>query len=539
MYDEQVPVLIVGGGPVGLSAAVFLARRGIKPLLVEKRDGILHLPRASGLNARTLELFRITGLQPEIRALEMDNSHTCFEGGMLRTSTFSEIDDAEVLSVPTLDGPAISPERVMACGQQRYDKVLLKKAREYGADVRFNTRLVYFAQDDGGVTATIEDTLTGRQRAVHARYLVGADGYRGRIRHRLRIGCTGRNIIFHSLSIYFRAPELDTLLKGRKFIVCYATAPDVSTALSHLHGTDPWLIAVLYHPDKGESPADFTDERCAEIIRVAAGKSNLDVEVVDKVPWEATELVADRFRSGRVFLAGDAAHVYPPAGGFGANSGIQDAYDLAWKIDAVLAGWGDDTLLDTYEAERRPVALAAANQATLGTRTFRGQTPEGHHAADLLSVTLGYRYRSRTITGTENQQVLKLEFELTGEPGTRAPHVWLEHNGRRISTLDLFWDSFVLLIGPKGNKWAQIATQLASHTPVPLRVQQIGGAHDLLPVDRDWLPAYGIEPDGAVLVRPDGFVAWRSANFDPSTVLAEVLDRAAGRGAMPSERTAR
>jgi 2-polyprenyl-6-methoxyphenol hydroxylase-like FAD-dependent oxidoreductase len=179
MYDEQVPVLVVGAGPVGISTAVFLARHGIKPLLVEKRDGTSRLPRAPGLQARTMELFRAASLQPEIRALEMGDSHPYFEGGILRVNTFSEIDNAVVLEAPSLDGPTIRPERVMGCGQDRYEPVLVRKAREYGAEVRFRTRLVSFAQDEDGVTATIEDTVTGRQRTVRARYLQAPVGPAG------------------------------------------------------------------------------------------------------------------------------------------------------------------------------------------------------------------------------------------------------------------------------------------------------------------------------------------------------------------------
>jgi tetracenomycin A2 monooxygenase-dioxygenase len=467
----------------------------------------------------------------------MGDSHPYFEGGILRVNTFSEIDDAVVLEAPSLDGPTISPERVMGCGQDRYEQILVKKARQYGAEVRFSTRLVSFCQDDDGVTATIEDTVTGRQHTIRAQYLIGADGASSRVRNLLGIKRTGRGNVFHALSIYFRAPELSTVLNDRKFILCYATARNAMMGLSRLHGCDPWLAAPLYYPDKGESPADFTDERCIEIIRVAAGKADLDVEIVDKVPWEGAQLVADRFRAGRAFLAGDAAHVHPPAGGFGANTGIHDAHNLAWKIVAVLNGWGGDALLDTYDAERRRVGYAMAEQAMVRNRIRHGYASDEDRAAmvDDIIITLGYRYLSSAIIGNEHHQVLTPRLELTGQPGTRAPHMWLEHNGKCISTIDLFWDSFVLLTGPDGDIWVQEATKLASRTPVPLRVQQIGGLEGLIPVDRDWSTAYGVKSDGAVLVRPDAFVAWRSTELvlNPGAVLAEVLGRAAGGVATP------
>lgn len=530
MDDEQVPVLVVGAGPVGICAAVFLARHGVPALLVEKRHDTSRLPRAPGLQARTMELFRAAGLAPEIRALEIGDSHAHFEGGILQVNTFSEIDDAVVLEAPSLDGPDISPERVMGCGQDRYERVLVRKAGEYGAEIRFGTRLVSFEQDDDAVTATVEDVRTGHRRRVRARYLIGADGARSRTRDLLGIERTGRGSVFHALSIYFRAPELGAVLKDRKFILCYATARGTMMGLSRLHGCDPWLAAPIYHPDRGESPADFTDQRCVEIIRVAAGVPGLDVQIVDKVPWEGAQLVADRFRAGRVFLAGDAAHVHPPAGGFGANTGIHDAHNLAWKISAVLAGWGGEALLDTYDAERRQVGHAMAEQAMVRNRIRHGHAsaPDRAEMVDDIIITLGYRYLSSAILGAENHRVLTPELELTGRPGTRAPHVWLERAGQRISTIDLFWDSFVLLTGPEGDAWGQAAGELARRGAVPLRVAQLGAG--LTVVDRDPLAAYGIKPDGAVLVRPDAFVAWRSTGSapDPGAELAGVLARAAG-----------
>lgn len=314
MGDTDVPVLIVGGGPVGLSAAVFLGSLGIRSTLVEKRTDTSTLPRAPGLQARTMELFRVAGLGPEIRALEIGDSHAFFEGGILRVNTLAEIADAVVIEAPSLDGPEISPERVMGCGQDRYEVILGQKAREYGADVRFGTALRSLEQDGDAVTATVENLETGETTTIRAGYLIGADGTASSVRRLLGVPRSGLGTVFNALSIYFRAPELEVVLADRPFILCYATAGGELVGLSRLHGCDPWLIAPVYHPDKGESPADYTDERCVEIVRRAAGKPDLAVEIMEKVPWQGAQLVAERFRDGRVFLAGDAAHVHPPAG---------------------------------------------------------------------------------------------------------------------------------------------------------------------------------------------------------------------------------
>ncbi|GDY31038.1 FAD-dependent monooxygenase [Gandjariella thermophila] len=533
MADISVPVLVVGAGPVGISTALFLARHGVRPLLVEQRDGTSTLPRAPGLQARTMELFRSAGVHREIRALEVGDSHPYFEGGIIQVRTFAEIDDAVVLEAPSLDGPTVSPERVMGCGQDRYERVLADLAVRSGADVRFGTRLTSFSQDADGVTATIKDLRSGAETTVRADYLVGADGANSRTRQALGVRRTGIGTVFNALSIYFRAPELTTLLKDRKFILCYATAaPGTLMGLSRLHGCDPWLAAPLYYPDRGETPDDYPDERCVEILRTAAGKPDMRVEIVARVPWQGAQLVAETFRRGRVFLAGDAAHVHPPAGGFGANTGIHDAHNLAWKLAAVLHGTAGDALLDSYDAERRGVGAAMARQAMVRNRIRHGYADEDTHASlvDDIIITLGYRYRSGAITGGRpDAPVLSPRLELTGEPGTRAPHVWLDRDGERLSTIDLFWDEFVLLTASRANGWVDAAERVAKQLSLPLRSHVIG-AGGLTPVDRDWAAAYGVSEDGAVLVRPDAFVAARSAGrvADQDGVLAGALARACG-----------
>jgi tetracenomycin A2 monooxygenase-dioxygenase len=525
-------VLIVGAGPAGLSAAVFLGRHGIPCVVLEKRGGISVLPRAPGLQARTMELFHAAGLGRDIRALEIGDSHAFFEGGILRVSTYAEIAEAEVLEAPSLDGPAISPERVMGCGQDRYEAVLADKARDFGAELRFGCRIRSLSQHDGGVTATVEDTATGGISRLRASYLIGADGANGTVREALGIGRSGRGTVFNAVSIYFRAPELEAILAGRPFILCYATAGGAMVGLSRLHGRDPWLAACVYHPERGESPADFTDERCVQLIRAASGRPGMAVQIVATVPWEGAQLVAEQFRAGRVFLAGDAAHVHPPAGGFGANTGIHDAHNLAWKLAAALRGWAGDGLLDTYHDERHAVGSAMARQAMVRHSIRHGTATDQVRAemVDDIVITLGYRYDSQAVVAEERRPVMAGPLQLRGEPGTRVPHVWLERDGTRLSTIDLYWDGFVLLTGPEGASWQDAAARLAATAGVPLRALVIGEAGDYRAVDGDWADACGIGPDGAILVRPDAFVAWRSAGSQPepyellSGILARVVD---------------
>ncbi|MEV7546100.1 FAD-dependent monooxygenase [Streptomyces sp. NPDC089915] len=524
---EHVPVLVVGGGPVGLSTALFLTRHGIKPLLVERRDATSRLPRAPGIQARTLELFRSVGLEDEIRALEAGDTRPYFEGGILRTRTLAEIDRAEVVESPALDGPDISPVTIMGCGQDRYERVLLRHAEEAGATALFRTELVDFEQDDDGVTATLRSRDDGTERRVRADHLVAADGASSPVRRKLGIAQHGRGTVFHALSIYFRAPRLEEVMHDRKFILCYATGGPTVMTLSRLHGCDPWAGAALYDPER-ESPADFTEERCVQVVRDASGVPDLEVEIVATVPWEGAQRVAETFRVGRVFLAGDAGHVHPPAGGFGANTGIHDGHNLAWKLAAVHHGWAGEGLLDSYDAERRPLGTAMAEQAMLRNRIRHEIAEDGdrERMVDDIVVTLGYRYTSSAVAGPAHAAPLLPGLDLSGAPGTRAPHVWLRRDGERISALDLFGDAYTLLSADA--RWQDAATAVAAGTPVPLRAHRIGPDGPLTEDGADWAAAYGVSRTGAVLVRPDGFVAWRSAagdEADPRATLRETLTR--------------
>jgi len=295
------------------------------------------------------------------------------------------------------------------------------------------------------------------------------------------------------------------------------------------------LFNVPYSPEKGTTPADFTTERCIELIRKAVGLPQLDVEIISVLPWEAAARYADSIQSGRVFLIGDAAHVMPPAGGFGLNTGVQDAHNLAWKLALVINGVADAALLETYNAERLPVARLVVEQAVGELEAPTPDTPGGRPAGDAapnneddvlmdqLKVILGYRYASQAVIVSDDDLPSSNGLDLTGRPGTRAPHIWLEHQGRRISTLDLFGSRFVLLAGAEGEIWCDTARTLAVRLGLDLATYRIGG--DLIDLDGHWSASYGVTPEGAVLVRPDGFVAWRTASRKegPEETLEKVL----------------
>jgi putative polyketide hydroxylase len=303
---------------------------------------------------------------------------------------------------------------------------------------------------------------------------------------------------------------------------------------------DRWVIHVPWSPDRGESLEDFSNARCTAHIRAAVGAPDLDVEITGKAPWHASNRVADSYGQGRVFLAGDSAHEMPPTGAFGSNTGIQDAHNLAWKLAAVLRGWAGTPLLDTYQQERRPVAVTTSARASLQAAEeqhpgFSPETRRNNDPADLMTIALCYRYASNAVVSASPERpVVPETFELGGAPGSRAPHMWVMRGGSRISTLDLYERSFVILSGARGQAWRNAAEKTFENTGVPLEVYLVGNDpdHDLVPdPDADWAKLHGTAEDGAVLVRPDGFVAWRAYAELPHAdhVLTNVLQTVLGR----------
>ncbi len=307
----------------------------------------------------------------------------------------------------------------------------------------------------------------------------------------------------------------------------------------------------FYYPANGERPEDFTPERCVQVVRSAVGVPDLTVELYGIAPWHDGAQVAERFSDRRVFLAGDATHQMSPAGGFGMNAGIQEAHNLAWKLAAVLRGWAPPALLASYEAERTPISRWMTEQMARNMGSIRATNGDGADSAPSRPGTqpmlgrpesqrehglvFGATYDSAVIVpdGTPPVQVPNpvIDYVPNARPGSRAPHVWLEQDNTRISTLDLFGREFVLLTGNEGQDWCNAARGVSRQLGVPLRSYSIGRNGDLYASGRTWTEAYGTEEDGAVLVRPDGYVAWRSATSkpEPAPEIEVALNRALGR----------
>ncbi|WP_406063774.1 FAD-dependent monooxygenase [Streptomyces sp. NBC_01077] len=543
---HRTPVLIVGGSLVGLSTSLFLGRLGVPHTLVERHSGTSIHPRGRGNNVRTMELFRGAGVEQRIKEAASVLAHN---NGILQTpSLVGDVGEWLFREIDPGGGVArFSPSGWCLCSQNDLEPVLLERAGELGGDLRFSTELMSFEQDAEGVTAQVKSRDTGEHTTIRADYLVAADGPRSPVREGLGIGQSGPGALFHNVSVTFVSRGLADVVGDRHFVVCYLTNPEADGALLPVDNRERWVFHAPWHPEHGETLEEFTDERCREHIRRAVGVPDLDVEITGRAPWHAAERVAERYADGRVFLVGDSAHEMPPTGAFGSNTGIQDAHNLAWKLAAVLGGWAGPGLLASYDAERRPVAEATSARASARSveHSHPGYVPgpgsggpQGRKGG-ILNQVLGYRYPQGAVVGADRTlPAVPDGLRLTGEPGSRAPHMWLNRAGTRVSTLDLYERSLVLLSSADGAcTWHTAATRVGQQLSVPLDSYRIGDGPEaeLSPAsDTDWAEAHGVTTDGAVLVRPDGFVAWRSegASADPGAALQQALTEILGRAGL-------
>ena len=525
-YDETVPVLIVGGGLIGLSTSLFLSWHGISSLLVERHLGTAIHPRAIGFTPRTMELFRGVGVEEAIRQAEPPitlGGETLLVESLMGQQFDSYLEDIRDLFITDA-----SPAQGSAIAQDVLEPVLRARAEQLGGDLRFGTEVVTFEQDEDGVTATIRERASGNTRAVRVQFLVAADGGHSAIRQQLGIGTHGAGSLFHCISMIFEA-DLMKLFRKRNAIMCFLSNEQIASgALVPYPGSaarpDLFRLDVGYDPEE-EALADYPEARCLSLIRAAVGIPDLPVQLKTVLNYEAVELVADRFQQGRVFLVGDAARTQPPSGGLGGNTGIAEAHNLAWKLAAVLRGEAGEGLLATYDAERRPLADYTAEQVALLSQQRQTEGSAGI-TVDLVMLNAGYRYSAGAIAREESDEKLPLAqrpHRWKGQPGTHAPHLVLERHGEQVSTLDLFGREWVLLLGSDGHAWQKAAQRAAERLNLPLNIYRVGS--DLVDVNGSFYAAYTITPAGAVLVRPDGFIAWRSEHQEkePERAIEQAL----------------
>ena len=535
--DYDVPVLVVGGSLVGLSTAVFLGHHGVPSLVVERHRGTAIHPRAALVNQRSVEAYRAVGLQSEIE----------------EAAGREFVQNGAIVSVESLGGKEldwyfrninegvedISPAARLFVTQIGLEPVLLRAAERLGARVEHASEAISAEQDGEGVTVVVRPRDGGPERTVQAQYLIAADGAHSPIRERLGIPVLGHGSFSDSITIYFKA-DVRRLMGDRNLSVIYVFGPWLQGFFRFSIDLQAGFLVVNSTVDEQGARSvrigeDMSPATCVRYVREALGDPEIAVEIEDVQRWSASAEYAERLREGRVFIAGDAAHVMPPTGGFGGNSGIEDGYNLAWKLAYVLDGRAGEELLDTYEAERQPVGAFTTEQAyaryvlrldpTLGTEDLVPLVGEA-------AVELGYRYRSVAVAGTADDDVTWEDpTEPTGRPGFRAPHLPVTIGGVERSTVDLFGRRFVVLAGSAGESWRAAARTAGRTLRVPVDVHRVG--EDVIDPTETLETLYGTGPEGAVLVRPDGFVAWRAsaAHPAPETELARALGAAVARTA--------
>ncbi len=584
----EVPVLIVGGGGAGLTCSMLLAQLGIESLLVSALPTTSILPKAHVLNQRTMEILADVGVAEQIYA-KSTPAENMAAMGWYGGFAGSDPDFGRLIAkletwgagYTNLNWVQASSCRSANLPQIRLEPVMKARAEELNPGaVRFHHEMVKLEQDTGGVTAWIRNHDTGTDYMVRARYVLGCDGGRT-IPRMLGIQYEGLGTVAQVATAHVTA-DLSKFARDPDVLIRWIWCPAIGEmAVLVPMGPDhwgpeseEWVFHVTY---QGDGPKNLTDEQIELNMRQALGIGDLPMTIHKVTRWALEGVLATKFRAGRVFLVGDAAHRHPPTGGLGLTSGIQDSHNLCWKLAAVLKGQAEESLLDTYEAERRPVAArnierslensrahmeagrafgltpgasADANWAQF-KRIWSDQPEDAEHRsgalrairrlsmeANELNVEYGYRYRSAAIApdGSPEPEVIDdiRLYEPSTRPGSPLPHAWIDdESGNSRPLKDLVVPSrFLLIAGEDGQDWCAAAARLVAASDLPLEALRIGHIDgDLLDPRLAWAQFRGITTKGAVLVRPDRVVCWRSAGAsqDPTAALAEVFGKVLGR----------
>jgi putative polyketide hydroxylase len=549
--EECFEVIVVGAGPVGLVSAIQLGRAGIETLLLERRATFSTHPKSGGIHARTMEIYRQLGISDLIQ----ENGRS--SNGVLTLGWMTSLNGIEIgsISIGATEEErdrfrAWSPETMVSCTQDIYEPILGEVVGRYPSiSLRMASEATSLAQDDDWVTIGYSDAEG--EKVARARYVIGADGVRSPTRRRLGISESGAEPLGNSINVVFDA-DLEPYRAGRDYGLFWVLNAKTHGAFGSRKSGTYW--SYNFSVPAGEDPASYTPEHCIEVIRAAIGVPDVPIRIVSTLHWKLEQAVTDQWRAGRVFLAGDASHRFPPHGGFGMNSGVQDSHNLVWKLIARLRWGAGDKLLDSYEVERKPIAEQNGEQCLLNTRRLASvggplkdaaalatiDRSEGEALREKIRTSLpaqreqilsqgqqfGQIYRSGALIddGTPIEESTVSVYRPSGHPGARAPHVWLA-DGR--STIDLYDGGFVLFAARDGQSWLAATASVAAAIDVPLSAFHIGGPGcDLRPGGPQWEDLVGVSAEGALLIRPDGYVAarWTALPDDPASALKGALE---------------
>jgi 2,4-dichlorophenol 6-monooxygenase len=557
--ERDTQILIVGGGPVGMLASLLLSQQGISSLVVERRPGPQRAAAAHVLNARTFEIFRAAGL--DMNAI-MAASLSPEEAGyaIWKTRLAGEEIGRHVFERQLDECLYYTPTPLRNLSQHRLEPLLRDEVeRAPGSEIQYAHQWESSTQDENGVASVVRDLENNRTYEIRSETLVGADGAGSLVRSSLGIEMSGPPKLASFMMIHIAA-DLREFLGEKPGVLYWLMDPEVGPGTFVSHGPDrEWVYMTSYDSDN-ETLEDYDDARCRNLVSRAIGSENVSFEILHRGPWIMSAQIAERMREGRIFLAGDAAHRFPPTGGLGLNSGFQDVQNLAWKLRAVRESWAGAELLDTYETERLPVAHNNAEQSlknalkvfTVGQAlgideeptTARMDATLADHGGrarveqaiadqaehfDMLGLELGYVYEDGACVadGSVAPEVGNAvrEFIPSSRPGARLPHAWLEHKHERISTLDLIRaDALTLITGRDSGEWKAAVESIDG---MPIAHAAIGD--DIRDIDGHWAAVREIAESGALLVRPDQHIAWRTMQLpdDPAAALAAAI-RSAG-----------
>jgi 2,4-dichlorophenol 6-monooxygenase len=583
----ETDVLIVGAGPAGLSSALFLSEYGIPNVLVERYRWLAHTPRAHITNQRAVEILRDMGLEQEVIAKAtpqelMGNQVFCTslageELARMRTWGTHPARRAEY--------ELASPSSLCDLPQTLLEPILLEAAAARGTEVRFKTEYLALEQDADGVTATVRHRSSGEVSQIRAKYLLGADGSRSKVAADVGLPMEGQMAIAGSMNILIEA-DLAHLVADRPSVLYWILQPGSTiggVGMGVVRMVRPWNEWLLIWGYDINGPKPEVDE--AEARRIAhrlIGDDTVDIAVRDISLWTNNRAYMTRYSAGRVFCMGDACHRHPPNNGLGANTSIQDSFNLAWKLAHVLRGHADPSLLDTYDDERAPIGRQVveranksiaefgaifdafgltdstdADQMRANMETLKDDTPAAADQRQRLrqamqlkdyefnahGVEFNQRYRSAAVVpdGTEEpayDRDPELHYHPTTWPGARLPHCWVLQEGRKVSTIDLAGKGrFTLLTGIGGEGWVRAAGEITARTGVEIAAFVIGPGREVIDVYDDWAALSEVAEGGCVLVRPDLHVAWRSFDLaaDPAGELGRAIDAVRGRQPERSE----
>jgi 2,4-dichlorophenol 6-monooxygenase len=577
----ETDVLVVGSGPAGASAALFLSTLGVPNIMITKYRWTANTPRAHITNQRTVEIMRDLGIEDQVLADATGH-------GLVGDTVFcTSIAGEEIGRIRTwgthpareADYQLASPALVCDIPQTYLEPILVRNATMRGTESRFSTEYVSHTQDEDGVHVRVLDRVTGTTYTIRARYLIGADGARSQVAADLELPFEGAMDIAGSMNITFKA-DITRYVGHRPSVLYWVIQPGANVGgigaglVRMVRPWHEWLIVWGYDIDS--EPPRVDDAEAAKIVRQLLGMPDIDVEITGHSLWGNNEMYATHLQRGRVFCAGDAIHRHPPSNGLGSNTSIQDSYNLAWKLAAVLRGQADPFLLETYSAERAPVAKRIVTRANKSSREFgqffdvlglataeteeemaaaieerKANTPVGaarraalveamelkNYEFNAHGVDLGQFYESTAVvsdgsTLPEPTRDPDLYYEMSTVPGSHLPHAWVGDTFTRLAMMDLApYTRWTLVTGIAGEAWTSAADKVGHELGIPLETVVIGPGREVTDLYYDWAKLREVEESGVLLVRPDKHVGWRSMSLpdDPEGALRSALTQILGR----------